>query len=156
MTNASATKLYDKVSATKAAGKDPIVVLDLDGTLYNNAHRTLRILQEFAHASGATRPDLVEAVDVGEDVLKLGDLGVELFVLGLDLLAVARQGRQEEAALVAEGVVEALGAQPGGLAQVAHGGAVEALAPEDQQDVVERLGQRSLSGSCHGPMCTCF
>lgn len=63
MTSSQATQLFDKVSASRAAGKDPIVVLDLDGTLYNNAHRTLRILQEFAHAQGATRPRLVAAVD---------------------------------------------------------------------------------------------
>jgi hypothetical protein len=63
MTKRQVSALFDKVSATRAAGRDPIVVLDLDGTLYNNQHRTLRILQEFAHAHGAENPGLVAAVD---------------------------------------------------------------------------------------------
>lgn len=63
MTKRQVSALFDKVSATRAAGKEPIVVLDLDGTLYNNQHRTLRILQEFAHSKGAEAPELVAAVD---------------------------------------------------------------------------------------------
>lgn len=63
MTKRHSAELFDKVSAASASGKDPLIVLDLDGTLYNNQHRTLRILQEFAHAQGATRPGLVAAVD---------------------------------------------------------------------------------------------
>ena len=63
MTKRQAAELFDKVSATSAAGKDPIVVLDLDGTLYDNSHRTLRILQEFAHAHPEVGTDLVAAVD---------------------------------------------------------------------------------------------
>ncbi len=55
--------LLDKIAKASADGSDPIVVFDLDGTLYNNSHRTLRILQEFAHLHGAANPGLVQSVD---------------------------------------------------------------------------------------------
>jgi len=55
--------LIAKIEKTAADGHDPIVVLDLDGTLYNNSHRTLRLLQEYAHQHGPSQPDLVKAVD---------------------------------------------------------------------------------------------
>ena len=37
------------IAAARAEGHDALVVFDLDGTLYDNSHRTLRILQEYAH-----------------------------------------------------------------------------------------------------------
>lgn len=55
--------LLHKISLAVAEGRDPIIVLDLDGTLYNNSHRTLRILQEFAHSRGAGSAALVAAVN---------------------------------------------------------------------------------------------
>ncbi len=56
-------QLIDKVQAALAAGHEPLVVLDLDGTLYNNTPRTLRILQEFAHLHGRRLPDFLRVVD---------------------------------------------------------------------------------------------
>ncbi|MCB9729120.1 MAG: HAD family hydrolase [Deltaproteobacteria bacterium] len=47
----------------RAAGRDPLVVLDLDGTLYDNTPRTLRILQEFAHLHAVGHPGLYERLD---------------------------------------------------------------------------------------------
>jgi predicted secreted acid phosphatase len=54
--------IIDRISEAKSAGKDPLVVLDLDGTLYDNAHRILRILQEFSHLHGHGHQDLHELV----------------------------------------------------------------------------------------------
>lgn len=41
--------LLDRIEQVAKEGEDPLVVFDLDGTLYDNTHRTLRILLEFAH-----------------------------------------------------------------------------------------------------------
>lgn len=41
--------LLDRIEQVASEGEDPLVVFDLDGTLYDNTHRTLRILLEFAH-----------------------------------------------------------------------------------------------------------
>lgn len=54
--------VLDHVADAVARGVSPLVVLDLDGTLYDNAPRTLRIIQEFAAAHGARYPDLYEVV----------------------------------------------------------------------------------------------
>lgn len=43
-------------------GSEPLVVFDLDGTLYDNSVRTLRIIQEFAAAHVLEFPDLVGQV----------------------------------------------------------------------------------------------
>ncbi|MGM0574672.1 MAG: HAD family hydrolase [Myxococcota bacterium] len=66
--------LLEKAERAKASGRDPLVVLDLDGTLYNNAPRTLRILQEFGHLHAEEHPDLLEAVDR----LPAGDLAYKV------------------------------------------------------------------------------
>ena len=54
--------IAERLARAKASGRDPIVVLDLDGTLYDNCHRILRILQEFSHLRGHEHPDLLELV----------------------------------------------------------------------------------------------
>jgi hypothetical protein len=46
----------------RAAGREPLVILDLDGTLYDCRLRTLRILLELAHLRAQERPELVAAV----------------------------------------------------------------------------------------------
>jgi hypothetical protein len=42
--------------------RDPLVVFDLDGTLYDNSHRTLRILLEFAHTHALRHRALLDAL----------------------------------------------------------------------------------------------
>lgn len=54
--------VLDHVADAVRRGASPLVVLDLDGTLYDNAPRTLRIIQEFAAANAARIPDLYEIV----------------------------------------------------------------------------------------------
>jgi len=61
-TQALLQALLERVRRTRDEGHDPLVVLDLDGTLYDNTPRTLRILQEFAHTHAARYPDLYEVV----------------------------------------------------------------------------------------------
>lgn len=55
-------RLVGDIERSRAAGHEPMVVLDLDGTLYNNSLRTLRILQEFAHRHARRYPVLQERV----------------------------------------------------------------------------------------------
>lgn len=55
-------ELIKQAQAVRAAGKQPLVVFDLDGTLYDNRPRTLRIMMEFAFASAVERPHLLEGV----------------------------------------------------------------------------------------------
>ncbi len=43
--------------------RPPVVVFDLDGTLYDSRHRTLRILAEFAEATREEAPDLAGALE---------------------------------------------------------------------------------------------
>lgn len=50
---AATRALLDNIQAAEARGHDPLVVFDLDETLYSNDHRTLRILQEYAHTHAA-------------------------------------------------------------------------------------------------------
>lgn len=57
------SRILQQVEHAKTRGVDPLVVMDLDGTLYNNAVRTLRILQEFAHLHATDYPDITAAVD---------------------------------------------------------------------------------------------
>ncbi|MFO0751284.1 MAG: haloacid dehalogenase-like hydrolase [Myxococcota bacterium] len=53
------SRLFDAIRDARAAGDEPLVVFDLDGTLYDNSHRTLRILQEFAHTHAQRYPALI-------------------------------------------------------------------------------------------------
>lgn len=80
--------LLRRAEQALAAGREPLVVLDLDGTLYNNIPRTLRIIQEFAHQHALRYPGFVSAVDrlasasvrysVAETVRELGVSNGEL------------------------------------------------------------------------------
>jgi hypothetical protein len=55
--------ILERAKACIAQGHAPLVVLDLDGTLYNTAPRTLRILQEFAFARAVEFPRLIGQLD---------------------------------------------------------------------------------------------
>jgi len=57
-----AERLLRAARRTHARGRSPLVVLDLDGTLYDSSVRTWRILQEFAHRFASDHPDFVRAV----------------------------------------------------------------------------------------------
>ncbi|MBN2191679.1 MAG: HAD family hydrolase [Polyangiaceae bacterium] len=48
--------------AARSAGRDPLVVLDLDGTLYDSRVRTLRVLLELAHQHATEHPTLLAAI----------------------------------------------------------------------------------------------
>jgi len=50
-----------KAQQVIATGRDPLVIFDLDGTLYDNRPRTLRILSEYAHQEAERYPELLEA-----------------------------------------------------------------------------------------------
>lgn len=54
--------LFAHIEATRREHRDPLVVFDLDGTLYDNTHRTLRILLEFAHTHAVRYPELLKAL----------------------------------------------------------------------------------------------
>ncbi len=54
--------LLDGIRVSRDDGIEPIVVLDLDATLYDNSQRMLRILQEFAHTHAAKYPALYDVV----------------------------------------------------------------------------------------------
>ncbi len=54
--------ILDGVRASLDDGVEPLVVLDLDATLYDNSQRMLRILQEFAHTHAAGYPGLYDVV----------------------------------------------------------------------------------------------
>ena len=54
--------IIDAVSQARRAGARPLVVLDLDSTIIQTAHRHERILREFAAAFGPTWPALTAAV----------------------------------------------------------------------------------------------
>ncbi len=55
-------ELFEKIAVATAAGRLALVVFDLDGTLYDNAPRTLRILTEFAHEHALEHPGLLEQI----------------------------------------------------------------------------------------------
>jgi len=50
--------LLKRIETLRATGEEPLVVFDLDGTLYDNTHRTLRIILEFAHTHATRHPEL--------------------------------------------------------------------------------------------------
>jgi len=54
--------LFAAARAVRTAGRDPLVVLDLDGTLYDSRLRTLRILLELGHLRARERPGLLAAL----------------------------------------------------------------------------------------------
>lgn len=56
------TDLCATVTRVRAAGRAPLVVLDLDGTLYDSRVRTLRLLLELAHELASEHPELLAAV----------------------------------------------------------------------------------------------
>lgn len=84
MGNQSLRDVITAIRATAEAGELPLVVFDLDSTLFSTGERNLRILHEFAQAQQAEHPDLrqriadLEAEDIGwgvDDCLR--DRGVE-------------------------------------------------------------------------------
>ncbi len=52
--------LLANIERVANGGEDPLVVFDLDGTLYDNTHRTMRILLEFAHTHASTQRALFD------------------------------------------------------------------------------------------------
>ncbi|MCC7535983.1 MAG: haloacid dehalogenase-like hydrolase [Deltaproteobacteria bacterium] len=52
----------------------PLVAFDLDGTLFDNRHRTLRIVQEFAQSVSSTDPELSAKLSRLEDVAQISYL----------------------------------------------------------------------------------
>jgi len=52
--------LLSNIERIAAKGEEPLVVFDLDGTLYDNTHRTMRILLEFAHTHASTQRALFD------------------------------------------------------------------------------------------------
>lgn len=67
-------RLLARIQTEVAAGREPLVIFDLDGTLYDNAPRKLRILVEYLRSRAQDLPELrqrVEALtpkDVGYDI----------------------------------------------------------------------------------------
>ncbi len=55
--------IIEAAGRARAAGRDALAVFDLDGTLYDNSPRTLRILQEFAHLHATEHPALYGRLD---------------------------------------------------------------------------------------------
>jgi hypothetical protein len=55
-------RLMKRAAEVLALGKEPLVIFDLDGTLFDNRARTLRLLQEFAFRGGADIPGFTDAV----------------------------------------------------------------------------------------------
>ncbi len=62
MGNPRLRDVFPDIEATLAAGKLPIVVFDLDSTLFSTAERNLRILHEFAEEHEEAHPILREIV----------------------------------------------------------------------------------------------
>lgn len=52
--------LLSNIERVAGGGEEPLVVFDLDGTLYDNTHRTLRIMLEFAHTHALTQRALFD------------------------------------------------------------------------------------------------
>ncbi len=76
--------LITKAKAALDRGRDPLVVLDLDGTIYDNSARSLRIFQEFAHRHARSNPALVAALDrMGNEQIQYG-LRDSLGVVGIE------------------------------------------------------------------------
>jgi beta-phosphoglucomutase-like phosphatase (HAD superfamily) len=79
------------IEAAKADNLDPLLVFDLDGTLYDNAARTLRILLEFAHQHGHELPEVLTTVQkMGPADIVYG-VGRTLRAQGLDDDAVIKR-----------------------------------------------------------------
>ena len=57
----AASDIFEQITAVRAQGREPVVIFDLDGTLYDNSHRMLRILQEYAHEPSQSTPGLLDA-----------------------------------------------------------------------------------------------
>lgn len=55
-------KIAERVAAVKAAGQVPVVVFDLDHTLFDGRPRTLVILAEFAASVAAEQPAVARAI----------------------------------------------------------------------------------------------
>jgi hypothetical protein len=55
-------QLEERCQKAAASGATPVALFDLDGTLYDNTWRTLRILQEFAVRRHSDYPALYDAV----------------------------------------------------------------------------------------------
>ena len=55
--------ILERAQTVSASGRMPLAVFDLDGTLFNNSVRTVRILQEFAHAHALEHPGLITALE---------------------------------------------------------------------------------------------
>jgi beta-phosphoglucomutase-like phosphatase (HAD superfamily) len=53
-------EVLGRIDSALALGRLPLVVFDLDSTLFSTAPRNLRILHEFAAAEAHTRPEIVE------------------------------------------------------------------------------------------------
>ena len=54
-------RILEAVVQTRKAGREPLVVFDLDSTLYDDRLRTLRILHEFGYENALTRPEFLSA-----------------------------------------------------------------------------------------------
>lgn len=68
-------QVYRRIEAATARGQLPVVVFDLDSTLFDTAGRNLRILREFGEACAATDPEVarrcaeVQLAELGWSVL---------------------------------------------------------------------------------------
>jgi beta-phosphoglucomutase-like phosphatase (HAD superfamily) len=56
--------VLERVQQTIEAGRNPVVVFDLDATLYDNRPRTLEILMEYREEVFESHPDVAEALGV--------------------------------------------------------------------------------------------
>lgn len=81
--------VFPAIEATLAEGELPIVVFDLDSTLFSTAERNLRILHEFAEAHSGDHPILKEIVAT----LGLDDMGWNIHE------SLAKRGVEDEALL---------------------------------------------------------
>ena len=54
--------LVTRISSARERGERPVVVFDLDGTLFDNRPRTLSILRELGDAVGGTHPHVTRAI----------------------------------------------------------------------------------------------
>lgn len=77
-------ELSERVRRTLDAGREPMIVFDLDGTIYNNELRTLRIILEFAHLHAKRFPDLYRQIDRLPCAAVEYKIGDTLRGLGLD------------------------------------------------------------------------
>ena len=60
--NQHLARILSAIETAKTHARDALMVFDLDGTLYDNSHRTLRLIQEFAWTHAARLPELYEGV----------------------------------------------------------------------------------------------